>query len=231
MKRLGLFLSTLSLTLPACKSEDSSTDSVERVTLTISGASSLSLGGDTEQATLKAYEFWIAKNSDCSSAVQVFEDEDGKEVDMNQGPEIGSGEVETGTYNCVIMVMSDTLKFTPKTTSGVCTAGEEFSLDVFQSRGEDVADAVLPDGTTVEAEASEQKVAVYISTLSTSTGGGENSNAFAAPTSSAKTNGIKLSSAFEVTANKSGTMVMDTSGTVESNSGDCDMQPPTFGFE
>jgi hypothetical protein len=232
MKTKLILVSALMLAQNACKSDDSETAAVANHTLSIKGASSLELAADTSSAKLTAYEFWISENETCDDPIQVFEDADGKEVDMLDGPSIGSGAVPAATYNCVIMVMSDQVKFVPATTTGVCEAGEEYALDVFRPYSEtEIPTSVLPDGTEVVGEAGEQKVAIFISTLSTSTGGGEGGNAFAPATASTKTDGINLDSALVVTEDASGTMVMDTSGKVESNSGDCDMQPPVFGFK
>ncbi len=224
---------TAGATLCRCSKDDSTDAAATKPTMTVNGGASFSLlGGDTSAAKLTAYEFLMAKSGDCSDPVSIFKADHGKEVDMMTGPEIGSGQLDAGTYNCVIMVMSDKLSFTPKTTNGACIAGTAVDLDVFQPQGETYRPtATLPDGTSVEGTASEQKIAVYISTLSTSTGGGEDSNPMEAPTTSKTTNGIILQSALEVTKDTTGTMIMDTAGKVEPNGDNCDMQPPTFGFE
>lgn len=114
----------------------------------------------------------------------IFKNDDGIEVDMMAGPEIGSGR----------------------------PAGK------------------LPDGTAIEGSTDEQKMAIYISTLST-TSGGDGSNPFEAPTTATTTNGTTLTSPLEVSADTTGTMIMDTSGKVEPNGTECDMQPPKFGFK
>ncbi len=189
------------------------------------------LAVDTSAAKMKIYEFYVAASADCSSPIQLFSSTEGKEVDMLQSPDIGSGKLQQGTYECVIMVMSDKITFTPKSTTGVCQAGTEYELDVFRPQGEMYKPSgLLPDGTTVEGAAGEQKIAVYISTLSTSQGSDSNANPFKAPSSSQKTHGIKLASSLKITQDTVGTLVLDTSGRVESSSGTCEMRPPQFGF-
>jgi hypothetical protein len=74
-------------------------------------------------------------------------------------------------------------------------------------------------------------MAVYLSTISTSTGGDPSSNPFEAPSADKTTNGIKLGSALVVTEDTVGTMVLDTTGRVESGDDGCDMLPPKFSFE
>lgn len=229
---LPLLLSGAALFAGCGNDSDSDDQTAAKPTMTVKGGASFNLlGGDTSVAKLKAYEFLMAKAADCSDAVSIFKDDAGIEVDMMAGPEIGSGQLDVGTYNCVIMVMSDTLNFTPKTTDGACVAGTAVALDVFRPQGETYKpEGKLPDGTAIEGAVGEQKMAIYISTLST-TSGGDGSNPFEAPTAAKTANGITLSSALEVTADTTGTMIMDTSGKVEPNGSDCDMQPPKFGFK
>ncbi len=233
MKRflvLGLMMA-LGAGCSASDSDEASSTASAQSTLSIKGSSSMTLGADTSAAKMKIYAFYVAKSADCSDPVELFADEDGKEVDMMKSPDIGSGLLDQGTYNCVIMEMSDTITFTPATTTGVCTAGTEYELDVFRPQGEDYKPTgVLPDGTEVEGAVGEQTMAVYISSLSVSEGGDPSNNAFEAPTASKTNNGIKLASPLEVTKDTIGTLVLDTSGRVESNFGTCDMQPPQFGF-
>jgi hypothetical protein len=236
--QLSMIFALCSFSFMGCgdAAEEKTTTTTTKSKVTLKGGSSLAAlklaGVDTKAAKMTYYEFWLAKEADCSNPIAVFKNTAGKEVDMMVGPEIGSGELEQGTYNCVIMVMSDTTKFTPAATTGNCTIDQEYTLDVFQPQGETYKPTgKLPDGTVVTGAVGAQKMAVYISTMSTSTGGEMDGNPFEAPTASKPKNGIKLTSPMKITADIVGTMVMDTTGRVESNGQSCDMQPPEFGFK
>lgn len=215
----------------ACGKKSDDTTAVAQSKMTIKGGASLTLGGNASKATMTINEFLVSKSDTCSDPVLIYKSDEGKVVDMMAGPEIGSGSIGNGTYPCIMLVMSDNISFTPETTSGACVAETAYTIDVFRPQGETYKPTgTLPDGTAVSGTTEKQKMAIYISTLST-TSGGDGSNPFAPPTATATTNGIKLTNALVVSADVTGTFVMDSAGKIGPNGSECDMQPPTFGFK
>ena len=180
---------------------------------------------------MKVYKFAVSTNADCSSPVTVFESSSGVEADFLSQPTLGSGDLSPGTYPCVMFEMSDVLKFKTMAADGPCAADTEYELEV--CRSESGSTGQLIDGSSFTCTDGEQRIGLFVSTNSTSTGGGEGSNAFAPPTSAGdSTHGIKLNSALTISTTGTATFVIDGSGQVN-NGGDtvnCDMQPPSFSF-
>ncbi|OFZ78301.1 MAG: hypothetical protein A2583_02520 [Bdellovibrionales bacterium RIFOXYD1_FULL_53_11] len=149
--------------------------------------------------------------------------------EMAVAPELGSTDVPVGTYNCVRMEISDIIKFKPvdNVAGGACVADTEVIQDV-NSAGSP-STGVLFDGTPYSGQAGEQKIAVYISTWSTSLNGTGNPPARDGDSG----RGIKLSSPLVVTAATGGVFYLDGSGQVyvnTSNGNACEFEVPKFGF-
>lgn len=101
-----------------------------------SAATSL-INGTPSSVKIKAYKIYLAENADCSNPVLVADNSATADyVDLMSRPTLFSASsVAPGTYNCMIVKMSDILKFTPdavaeEASSGVCTAGQEYTYDI-----------------------------------------------------------------------------------------------------
>ena len=237
-----LSLAAIMLLSGACSSKKDSTPAVSSPILTLKGSGSAtaslavtdSNGNNIitpTSARMTIYEFWAATKDDCSSPIKVYSNSEGKTVDMMASPDIGSGPLAAGTYNCVILVMSDSLKFSNAATVESCTGGVEHTLDVFGPHGEgSVPTSILPDGSSVTATAGNDKFAVYLSTLSTSDGSG-GQDGMHPPTgdSDKDSKGFKLSAPLVVSGDKTGTIYMDTTNKLKTTD-NCDLNPPLFGF-
>lgn len=187
---------------------------------------------------LKIYAILASTNTDCSDPVVVMSSSTPVEVDMLTAPELGGGSMDDGTYPCVIMKMSDIIRFTPESTTGVCTGGTEYTIDVCRADNSGTYTPVTISGSTAtygsetacagtSGSNSEDIVSLFLSTASTATGGGEG-NAFARPT--VATNGFNLSSAFVVSGTGSGEFIVNFNDKIDGSSSECDVQPPVFGF-
>lgn len=218
----------------ACSSSDSDDEeeSSDKSTFTLKGAGSGStdlLASSPSVAKLTVYQFAISKNKDCSDPVVVFSEASGKEVDMEEGPTLGSGDVDNGAYECVIMEMDDEITFTPSETDGSCTADTEYSINVCRQFQEGTTiKSTLLDGSEVTCTDDKEKIAVYISTYSANSS--DTPDPFNAPESNNSDSGIKLSSKLVVSAAITGQFKMDTTDKVDGSNDECDLQPPVFGF-
>jgi hypothetical protein len=107
-------------------------------------------------------------------------------------------------------------------------AGEDYTINVCHS-GNTTTD--IDDGEKACTD-SEDVVSIYISTASTSAGGGEDgANAFAPPTSSSDSeNGLNLGEALTKSGAATGVFIVNGDGQVEDNGTECDHGPPTFTF-
>lgn len=208
------------------KDEDSATKN-----FTLNGAGSgVNLTASTPTiAKINVYKFAVSASADCSDPITVFNEAEGLSVNMEEGPTIGSGELADGTYPCVILEMDDEITFTPSETDGSCASGVEQKINVCRQFSETTTiTSKLIDGTTVTCTDAAEKIAVYISTNSSSTT--EPMDPFNPPAAADSTSGIKLGSALVVSGTTSGTFKMDTTGKVDGSNTECDMGPPAFSF-
>lgn len=198
---------------------------------------------------LKVYKMAVSTSPLCTGLITVLDNgSTPTEVDFLQNPSLGSGTLADGTYPCIVVEMSDQVKFNPSanSTSQNCQISTQYVLDVC-SAGSDPS--TLIDGTSSTCAGSDgspvdNKVAMYISTAST---GGNSSNVFARPTSVGDTShGLNLGAALTISGTSSGKFVVNSTGKVcDGNSagcegrgadgtgfgdGTCQMGPPVFSF-
>lgn len=177
-------------------------------------------GVDPGYVKVKAYEFRVSKNADCSNGIVVYKNDSPTYQDLTHNPTLGSGTIPDGTYNCVMVRMSDTLHFTAATQDSLhtCTPGDDSTTDV----GHDGV-SIAPDGTSqnLGARGTENIVWLYVRTNAPT---GQDVNSFA------PTGGISLTSPLVVNGDTAHTMVFDFSGRVGDDHGVCSCDAPTLGF-
>jgi len=179
---------------------------------------------------IKVYGVALSLSADCSSPVNVFSSTTGTEVDFVNALTLGGGNPADGTYNCVMITMSDNIKVTPATTEGACIAGTETSGGVCHGEDSDVFDGTAT--STVTCTDAEDKVTLYLHTGTTRVDGGA---AFYKPTSTTDaTKGFALSAPFVVNTTTAatvvGTFVANFTGKVVDGGSECGLNPPVFGF-
>lgn len=206
---------------------------------------------DAESLKVKMYKFYVSLNADCSNPVLVYSNDDPSYANMSGEAELFSEELADGTYNCVIIEMSDMIKFTPAddiviNSETVCDASVEYTRDVCRAHGDDESDlwnTVSRVGSTdlICAEGqSEERVFLYLTTAITEEDD-ENNLIFISPADTAitiptgKNKGDRLASALTKSGSLSGVFYVDVSNKIEGRNfgeGDteCDMQKPVFGF-
>ncbi|MBT8488213.1 MAG: hypothetical protein KJO65_05205, partial [Gemmatimonadetes bacterium] len=83
------------------------------------------------------YRFYLAENADCSSPV-LLEDHGAtpENHDLLTNPTLFTVSGTPGTYNCIVMRISDVLTFTSGETFGPCVAGTTYMTDTYRD-GED----------------------------------------------------------------------------------------------
>jgi hypothetical protein len=186
--------------------------------------------GTIDAASIKItiHKFAVATGKDCSHPTVVFSSDAGIENDLLAGPTYGSGPVDPGTYECVIIELSKIIKTTAQTTSGSCTAGLEFS-DVICRDGQA---SQLVDGTPVTCsgeDANPQHVTVYITTASAGLGG---DRALLPPTSdSDSTSGIPLTAPLVVRGDLPVTLTVDPRQFLDGTGSVCGTSAPSFGVD
>lgn len=192
------------------------------------------------EVLISVYAISVSTSADCSNPTVVLNNGSTPvEYNFTSGPKLGAAAVTAGTYPCIIMKMSDVIKFRPATTEGTCTAGTQYTIDVCRAGsgtytpmtisgssatyGTAATACTGSDGTPVDTQ-----VPLFLSTQSTNSGGGGGS-AFDRP-AVAGTNGFTLNGAFVVTGTGSGTFVVNFNNKVDGSGGSCGLNPPVFGF-
>lgn len=181
---------------------------------------------DAASMKLTVHKFGVSTSADCKNPKIVFESASGVEEDLLSNPTFGSGPVDPGTYNCVLIEVSKIIKTSAKTSAGACTAGTEFS-DVICGDGQK---SVLADGTPVTCSGSAtnpQHVTLFINTAAA---GASGERALLPPTdASDTTSGLKLTSPLVVSTDTPVTLVVDPTAFLDGSSGSvCSTSAPSF---
>jgi hypothetical protein len=184
--------------------------------------------GTIDAASMKVtvYKFAVSTNRDCSNPRVVFTNAAGVESDLLSNPTPGSGPVDPGSYQCVLIELSKTIKTSAATSGGACTARQEFS-DVICQDGQQ---SQLVDGTSVTCSGSAtnpQHVTLFVTTASAGNGG---ERALLPPTgASDSTSGLKLDGPLVVTRNAPVTLSVDPKKFLDgSQGGICSTSAPSF---
>ena len=189
---------------------------------------------DASSLKLQVYSVMLSTSAQCTSPVTVFSSATATEVDFLALPTLGSGNPPDATYNCVIIKMSDLIKFTPSTSAGLCTAGTQYTADVCRSDNGGMTQA--PDGVGAPSMCSGTDPgapvsdAVYLY-LTTNASAGTGGNTFMQPTGAGSTNGLNLTAPLVIAGAAKSKFVVNATGKVGSDNVSCGMNPPVFGFQ
>lgn len=188
-----------------------------------------------DPATIKVKIYGVAVSASlaCDNPIVIFDSANGIETDFLKKPVLGGGNVPDGTYPCVMINMSDNVKFTPAASDGVnCVAGTEYTIDICRSdngcsynlrTGSSYGSLTAATGTS--GSPSPNVVTMYLRTNAVGT------NNFQYPANAADTSrGLPLASAFVVSGSSAARFVVDARGQVASAGGQCGLNAPTFAF-
>jgi hypothetical protein len=187
---------------------------------------------DASSLKLQVYSVMLSTSPLCSSPVTVFSSPTATEVDFLSTPTLGSGNPADGTYHCVIIKLSDLIKFKPSGTSGTCTAGTEYVADVCRSDNSGTTHAPDAAGATTACtgtDAAPQSDAVYLY-LTTNASAGTGGETFVQPTSASSTSGLHLTAPLTIAGSAKSKFVVNATGKVSGDDVTCGMNPPVFGF-
>ena len=186
---------------------------------------------DASSLKLQVYSVMLSTSPFCTNPYTVFASDTPREVDFLSAPTLGSGNPPDATYECVIIKMSDIIKFTPATTLGLCNAGTEYSADICRTDNSGTSQA--PGGpvtacTGTDAAPQADRVYMYLTTNpSVGNGGG----GLMQPTDANSTNGLLLSAPLVIAGKAKSKFVVNAAGRVGSDGTSCGMNPPAFGFQ
>ncbi len=198
------------------------------VALSSTGAMAL----DASSLKLKVYSVMLSTSALCTNPVTVFSSPTATEVDFLANPTLGSGNPADATYQCVIIKMSDLIKFRPSASAGSCDAAVEYVADVCRSDNGGTTrapDATGPVTNCTGTDAAPQADAVYLY-LTTNSAAGTGGGTFLQPTSTSSTTGLHLTAPLTIAGTAKSKFVVDATGKVSGADVTCGMNPPVFGF-
>jgi len=187
---------------------------------------------DASSLKVKVYAVMLSTSSLCTNAITI--NTTSSVLDFLTIPTLGSGNPPDGTYQCVIIKMSDQIKFTPSTSSGSCTAGTEYTNDVCQTGDSmsvpDVAGSTQCHGSSTAPV--DDTVYLYLTTNSyAGTGSGGGGSTFTQPPTATSLNGLHLAAPFVVSGITKSKFVVNATGQVDGTGSSCNLNPPTFDFK
>jgi hypothetical protein len=188
---------------------------------------------DASSLKLQVYSVMLSTSPLCSSPLTVFSSPTATEVDFLANPTLGSGNPADGVYQCVIIKMSDLIKFTPSSTSGLCTAGTQYTADVCRSDNggtSQAPDAVGAPNACTGTDAAPVSDTVYLY-LTTNPSAGTGGNTFMQPTGALSTNGLNLTAPLTIAGAAKSKFIVNATGKVGDDGVSCGMNPPVFGFQ
>ena len=187
---------------------------------------------DASSLKLQVYAVMLSTSPQCTNPVTVFSSPTATEVDFLASPTLGSGNPPDATYNCVVIKMSDLIKFTPSASSGLCTAGTQYTADVCRSDNggtTQAPDAVGAPNACNGTDAAPVADTVYLY-LTTNASAGSGGSTFMQPTGAGSTNGLNLTSPLVIAGSAKSKFIVNATGKVGDDGVSCGMNPPVFGF-
>ncbi len=189
---------------------------------------------DPKLVLMKVYSVGVAEGADCANPIKLC-DTPGLEVDFVQAPTLCNGiRVPPGRYNCVIIEMSDIVKYQVNNEAAAsvagCSASETYTLDVCRegSRTQNPVTLGYQNCGGVIGTPSEDRVFLY---LHTGTNNPSSEMSFQKPTNSADTSkGLPLAEPWVVTSTREGKFYADFREKITSVGGSCGCNAPVFGF-
>lgn len=206
--------------------------------LSLLGAALLSTSAmalDASSLKLQVYSVMLSTSPLCSNPYTVFSSTTPTEVDFLATPTLGSGNPPDGRYECVIIKMSDIIKFTPKSSEGLCLAGTEYKSDVCRSDNGGMTQAPDAVGAPTACSGTDagpvaDPVYLYLTTNTSAGVKGGNGNTFMQPADVASANGLNLTAPLLIGGTSRSKFVVNATGKVGSDGVSCGMDPPVFGF-
>jgi len=221
------------LAIGACSTADTTTPTTPATPALVvygsgSAAASLHMDGDSGAVfgpagslTIKVYALYISTSADCSSP-QLVQDlgTAGLNKDFMTNPVLFEGTPAVGTYQCVMMKMSDVLNMKPGSTFGGCVAGTNYSGDIYRAGETDWVDQNLTPivGTGTDSLPSDDHVTIFMTR----------------DTAAAQARGISNHQVIHLTSSLvvpgQTTFHMDASHAVATDGVQCGIEPPVMSF-
>lgn len=187
-------------------------------------------GGDPSSLKIKVYAVYASVSAQCTNPIQIFQNDVGAFQDFLGNPTLGGGDLDDGTYNCIIIKMSSIIKHTPLATDTSCVAGTEYTGGVCNANDSATdldGDPILCSGDGSNAGSVDSTVYMY---MTTDGGASQGDKAFVHPVTPGDGNGIHLGSPLVVSSTSRAKFVVNANGKVYAGGGECGIEAPLFDF-
>jgi hypothetical protein len=199
--------------------------------LNVSSAFAIDAGLSPSYLNIKFYKLAVSTSPYCPNLKTIIEDDQGEIFDFLSNPTLGSGTVANGNYPCVVIEMSDMINWAPdqNSDSANCTMGQDYSEEIC-SRVQDQFQLI--DGSSANCTVGEDRVALYLSTASTATGGDQAESTFLPPTPGNSLRGLNLGGALVIGQGISAKFIVNALGKIEDRDNECKFSdPPPFSYQ
>lgn len=157
------------------KGSSSATGASENSQIILRPYNSEDVAGSPTSFNVRVFKSYLSENADCSNAVLIDDKGDSGQVyDFYTSPTIFSASPTAGTYNCLILVIHDTMTFKADQTAvdaheGCTDTTTENTFDVYRDGEEDDGDWIDADGNAVDATGSaaspgSDRIAIFLTT-------------------------------------------------------------------
>lgn len=186
---------------------------------------------DPSEVDVKVLAVYMSRDAYCGSPIEVFNTSEPGFVDFLGGPTVGqldnSKNQHDGPFKCVIVKMSETIKFVPILGSGACIAGNRFETDIC---GAGVVTTGVDGSETTCTSSTGDTVYLYLSTGSTAASFTASANPFSPPTEAVPTNGLPLSTPVRISGSTNLRFTVNLFGKISVVNGVCQFTNPLFNF-
>ena len=153
-------------------------------------------------------------------------------MDISTNPTVFEVDAPEGDYPCIILEFAREITFASPVTEGLCTAGEEYTIDTcnHSQTAEDPTTGTIWNCS----DTSITKMFIYISTGSNNPGTqqDDSTDVFLPPTFEGDPlHGVNLNGSININQDITGTFIIDFSHRLNTNNPErCDVSAPAFSF-
>ena len=179
---------------------------------------------------VSVYKVAVSDDSDCSGLTTIIDNgATAVEVDLYNNPVFGTAQVDIGTYHCVVLEISNNMKFTPGPANtfagaGNCAVGVETTVD-FSTFG---LNTRLIDGTLGGIAT---RMALHFTTNTDADGSGN----YFLPNNGSNKNGVNITNPLVISNATASTFKIDfqdiTAAVDDSSAGECNLVDILFTFQ
>jgi hypothetical protein len=183
-------------------------------------------GLNPQYLKIKVYKLAVSSDPYCQNPVVIFDNPSPTPMNMMDAPNLGNGDLLGGTYQCMMVEISDTVAFASNTSAGGCTRGQENRSDICSDLG--TSFQRIGALSSQACSNAEHRIGLFFSTASTNESHMFTGNGFMPPTVDNANLGYKQNAALVVNRAIRLRLVANGNARIDDRNGACAMQLPLF---